>query len=249
MVNVELTDVARPPIVTEGERRSLRRLNASMAVVHGVQAVLMIVLSNARSLPVTGAFANGPPGQPERPLEIEQLFSYRLGLGDRSVRDHLRRGPCDRRLAVGPPPVRPRARASPQPVPVDRVLAVSASLMIVIIAGITGITDVAALIALFGVNASMILFGWLMETTNRPGAAGVAGRRSRSGASPASFRGRRSWSTWSAPGRTCRASSTASSCRCSSSSTASRSTSCCSTGPGVDGPTTCSASASTSCSA
>ena len=38
--------------------------------------------------------------------------------------------------------------------------------MIVIIAGITGITDIAALLALFGVNASMILFGWLMETTN-----------------------------------------------------------------------------------
>jgi hypothetical protein len=36
----------------------------------------------------------------------------------------------------------------------------------VLIAGIVGITDVAALLALFGVNASMILFGWLMETTN-----------------------------------------------------------------------------------
>src|SRR5690606_16138813 len=45
----------------------------------------------------------------------------------------------------------------------------SASWMIVLIAGITGVTDVAALIALFGVNAAMILFGWLMETTNGPG--------------------------------------------------------------------------------
>ena len=45
----------------------------------------------------------------------------------------------------------------------------SASLMIVLIAGITGISDIAALIALFGVNAAMILFGWLMETTNQPG--------------------------------------------------------------------------------
>ena len=44
----------------------------------------------------------------------------------------------------------------------------SASLMMVLIAGIIGITDVAALIAIFGVNASMILFGWLMETTNDP---------------------------------------------------------------------------------
>jgi hypothetical protein len=41
--------------------------------------------------------------------------------------------------------------------------------MIVLIAGITGISDIAALVALFGVNAAMILFGWLMETTNQPG--------------------------------------------------------------------------------
>ena len=38
--------------------------------------------------------------------------------------------------------------------------------MIVLIAGISGITDIAALLALFGLNAAMILFGWLMETTN-----------------------------------------------------------------------------------
>jgi hypothetical protein len=41
--------------------------------------------------------------------------------------------------------------------------------MIVLIAGISGVTDVVALLALFGVNASMILFGWLMETTSEPG--------------------------------------------------------------------------------
>lgn len=45
----------------------------------------------------------------------------------------------------------------------------SASLMIVLIAGLTGISDVVALMGLFAVNASMILFGWLMETTNEAG--------------------------------------------------------------------------------
>ncbi len=47
----------------------------------------------------------------------------------------------------------------------------SASLMIVLIAGITGVSDIAALIGLFGVNASMIFFGWLMETTSQSGHA------------------------------------------------------------------------------
>jgi hypothetical protein len=41
--------------------------------------------------------------------------------------------------------------------------------MIVLIAMLTGISDVAALIALFGVNASMIFFGAVQEKYERPG--------------------------------------------------------------------------------
>ncbi len=43
---------------------------------------------------------------------------------------------------------------------------VSASLMVVLIATLAGVSNVAALIGLFGVNASMILFGLLMERVN-----------------------------------------------------------------------------------
>jgi hypothetical protein len=46
---------------------------------------------------------------------------------------------------------------------------ISASLMIVLIAMLTGITDLYALIGLFAINAAMILFGLLMEQVNRPG--------------------------------------------------------------------------------
>jgi hypothetical protein len=45
----------------------------------------------------------------------------------------------------------------------------SASVMIVLIAMLTGIGDVAALVALFGVNASMIFFGLVQEHTAEPG--------------------------------------------------------------------------------
>ena len=41
--------------------------------------------------------------------------------------------------------------------------------MIVLIALLPGITDISALIALFGVNAAMILFGLLMEKYEQPG--------------------------------------------------------------------------------
>jgi hypothetical protein len=49
---------------------------------------------------------------------------------------------------------------------------ISSSVMIVLIAQICGISDVAALIAIFGVNASMILFGWLQEKYEEPGNGG-----------------------------------------------------------------------------
>jgi len=46
---------------------------------------------------------------------------------------------------------------------------VTSSLMIVLIVMICGITDLAAMIAIFGVNACMILFGLLMEKYGQPG--------------------------------------------------------------------------------
>jgi hypothetical protein len=50
--------------------------------------------------------------------------------------------------------------------------AISSSVMIVLIAQVTGVADIVAIIALFGVNASMILFGWLQEKYENPGNGG-----------------------------------------------------------------------------
>lgn len=47
--------------------------------------------------------------------------------------------------------------------------ALSASIMIVLIAMLVGIDDIAALMALIGVNAAMIGFGWLQERYESPG--------------------------------------------------------------------------------
>jgi hypothetical protein len=38
--------------------------------------------------------------------------------------------------------------------------------MIVVIAALAGVQEVGTLIAIFGVNAAMILFGWSMEIAN-----------------------------------------------------------------------------------
>ena len=57
--------------------------------------------------------------------------------------------------------------ASGRPESVAARNAISSTLMIVLIALVTGITDLAALISIAFVNASMILFGWLMEMSNQ----------------------------------------------------------------------------------
>lgn len=46
--------------------------------------------------------------------------------------------------------------------------AMSATLMIVLIALVTNVTDIAALVAIAFANVAMILFGWVMEVANDP---------------------------------------------------------------------------------
>ena len=122
----------------------LRLLNAVFGVTHLMQAVLFIVLSTAVDLDVTALFASGPPGSPIDPAALEVLFSYPLGpaialFSLLSAGFHL--------LIVSPwgwpRYVAELARGQNRFRWVEYSL--SASLMIVLIAGITGITDVAAL--------------------------------------------------------------------------------------------------------
>jgi hypothetical protein len=146
----------------------LRNLNLGAGLVHLVQAIVFVVIAEPVTLDVTSTFASGPPGEPVTADRLDVLFSYELApavalFSLLSAAFHL--------LIVSPWGWR-RYEAELQRSQ-NRFrwveYSLSASLMIVLIAGITGISDIAALIALFGVNASMILFGWLMETTNQPG--------------------------------------------------------------------------------
>lgn len=146
----------------------LRRFNAIAGVLHLAQAVVVLVLTNSRSLSVTGAFGNGPPGQPLGPLVLEKLFSYRIGY---AVFTFLALSSLFH-FVVASPWGFPRYRAELESTR-NRFrwveYSVSSSVMVILIAGVVGMTDIAALIAIGGVNASMVFFGWLMETTNKPG--------------------------------------------------------------------------------
>lgn len=155
----------RSVAVDDDTARGLARLNLAAAALHAAQAAAMLALSTAVSLPVTALFAAGPPGTAPDGTALETLFELRLGPAVAAFL--LLSAVFHVLVAVGPGRGRYRAELSRGRNRFRWVeYSLSASVMIVLIAMITGITDIAALIALFGVNACMILFGWLMETTN-----------------------------------------------------------------------------------
>ncbi|HEX9122688.1 MAG TPA: heliorhodopsin HeR [Actinomycetota bacterium] len=150
----------------DGRMRRLRRYNVLMGFFHAAQGVAILLLSNGSSLPVTASFLEGPPGS--NPGVPETLFDVRIAWGVAAFvflsaiahwliaspgvfdwyRRNLERNRNDARWIE---------------------YSVSASVMVVLIAMITGISDVAALVALFGVNAAMILFGLVQEHYEEPG--------------------------------------------------------------------------------
>lgn len=146
----------------------LRRDNFVAAALHLAQAVAVVALANGFALPVTASYMQGPPGTPA--ADPVTLFEIPTGAAVAaflalSALAHVGVATAWwRRYVTDLCHHRNPARWVEY--------SVSSSLMIVLIAQLVGITDVAALGALFGVNASMILFGWLQEHYEQPGRGG-----------------------------------------------------------------------------
>lgn len=153
--------------VTEATLLKLRRFNLIAGVLHFLSATLMLFLANDFELQVSTLTLNGPPGTPLSEGDVSEVWSFRLAIGTSlflylSALFHfiVSSGPGFRIYRSEITAGRNRFRW------VEYSL--SATLMIVLISVISGITDVAALIAIAGVNVSMILFGWIMEMVNPP---------------------------------------------------------------------------------
>ncbi len=142
----------------------LRTINLVVGFIHLVQGIAMLILSNDFSLPVTRSFLSGPPGtdpqsRPAFDLQLGPLVAVFLLL---AAADHLLtaspvlNGVYNRLLR--------RERNDIRWIEYS----ISASLMIVLIAMITGVSDLGALIAIGGVNACMLFFGLLQERTSKP---------------------------------------------------------------------------------
>ncbi len=151
---------------TEKRYGRIRLYNIVMGFFHAAQGVVVVALANDFSLPVTASFLGGPPGTPPSAPTI--LFDVRVAW---AVAAFLFMS-ATAHFLVSAPGIFPWYVSN---LKLNRNYArwieysFSSSLMVIIIGMLTGLYDVAAIIAIFGANAAMILFGWLMEKYEQPG--------------------------------------------------------------------------------
>ena len=153
----------------EVNSQSIRRYNLIAGVFHLAQMLVVLVLANDFSLPIVARYMAGPPGSTfAKPVT---LLNTPVGL---AVAIFLGLSAFFHFLVISPK-FFPRYSSG---LAANRnyfrwvEYSISSSVMIVLISQICGISDVAAIVSIFGVNASMILFGWLQEKYENPGNGG-----------------------------------------------------------------------------
>ena len=149
--------------------QSLRKTNVLAGILHLGQMIAVLALSNDFALPITATYMSGPPGSSFAPPVV--LFSTPVGL---TVAIFLGLSALAHFIVASPQFFgRYSAGIAAQRNYFRWVeYAISSSVMIVLIAQVTGVADISAIISIFGVNASMILFGWLQEKYENPGSGG-----------------------------------------------------------------------------
>ena len=151
--------------VDDDSLKGLRRWNLGLTVLHAAQAVAVLLLATDFAITVVSSFPTGPPGTP--PPAPEALFDVRIGWAiaaflllaavDHLLTSTVLRGVYERDLRRG----------------INRFrwieYSISATIMVILIGFYNGITTITTVIAIAGVNISMILFGWIQEAVNPPG--------------------------------------------------------------------------------
>lgn len=152
--------------IAAGTARRLRRYNLVMGLLHLAQGAAVLVLANEFTLPVVATFGTNAPGV--EPPSITSLFEFRYAFG---VAAFLFISAIAHFVIVSPTFFPRYIKGLEAKRNYFRWVeySISSSIMIVLIAMLVGIADIAALLALAGVNASMILFGLLQEKYENPG--------------------------------------------------------------------------------
>ena len=155
--------------IAEDRAHSLFRWNAILAALHAIQGVVILALSFARdpivTAPVVTSYLSFDEATSTLVQAQRELFELPIGPAVAtfffmSAIAHALlawplRGWYERRLSTGIQPMR------------WIEYALSSSVMIVVIAALSGIQEIGTLVAIFGINAAMNLFGWSMESATQ----------------------------------------------------------------------------------
>ena len=155
--------------LAEDRAHSLFRWNAILAALHAVQGVLILALSFARdpivTAPVVSTYLTFDEATQTLVPATTSLFELPIGPAvatffflsaiAHGLLAFPLRGWYEGRLASGIQPMR------------WIEYSLSSSVMIVVIAALAGIQEIGTLVAIFGINAAMNLFGWSMESANQ----------------------------------------------------------------------------------
>lgn len=149
--------------------KRLRTQNIVLGVLHLFQAIGVWMLNETKfTLPITGTYPTDAPGVKPPMLQEPALFSLDVGLWiflflAISALAHF---------VIASPWYFPKYAAD-----IKRgknsarwvEYSLSSSIMVILIASITGVVDIAAVLAIFGANAAMIAFGEMQERYEAPG--------------------------------------------------------------------------------
>jgi hypothetical protein len=159
------TAPVKAPAIPERQLSGLRRFNLIMGILHLVQGILMIVLSNATTYPIYTNYLKFDLAS--RSLVPDPKLAFELPFGPAvavflllSAVAHFSLATFGynwykKNLVKGMNPAR------------FYEYALSSSLMIVLIGMLVGIWDLGTMILAFGINAMMNLFGVMMELHNQ----------------------------------------------------------------------------------
>jgi hypothetical protein len=147
--------------------KRLRLWNLGAGISHLAQAIIMVVLASSWSVPITTNYAvSQVAGPPSGATQSAQLVTMRLGIG---VSLFLFMSALAHFLVSVPGIYQWYVRNLKDHVNYARWIeyAFSASWMLVLIALLCGMYDLSSLILLGVLNATMLLFGLLMERFNK----------------------------------------------------------------------------------
>jgi hypothetical protein len=153
-------------LAEEKKFRSLRTFNIAMGFLHMVQGVLMLIIANESTLPLKTNFVSFNPDTLELTTVSETLINLRLGP---FVAMFLFVSMIAHFAVSSPWAYDWYVRNLKKKINYARWFeySISSSIMVVVIAMLCGIYDLSTIILLFSLNATMNLFGLMMELHNQ----------------------------------------------------------------------------------